>query len=119
MWSMCSIETGHASTQAPQVTQSQIISSGTPLPTIGSVALREELVADAHDHELRGEDLAGRVRGAGVLAAAALGARERVDDLLARQVGDRRDAEAELVVGQVEPQRLEPAAASACARARR
>ena len=36
MWSMCSIETGHASTQAPQVTQSQIMSSGTPLPTIGS-----------------------------------------------------------------------------------
>ena len=33
---MCSIETGQASTQAPQVTQSQIISSGTPLPTIGS-----------------------------------------------------------------------------------
>ena len=33
MWSMCSIETGHASTHAPQVTQSQIISSGTPLPS--------------------------------------------------------------------------------------
>ena len=33
---MCSIETGHASTHAPHVTQSQIISSGTPLPTIGS-----------------------------------------------------------------------------------
>ena len=36
MWSMCSIDTGHASTHAPQVTQSQIICSGTPLPTIGS-----------------------------------------------------------------------------------
>ena len=34
---MCSIDTGHASTHAPQVTQSQIDCSGTPLPTIGSV----------------------------------------------------------------------------------
>ena len=39
MWSTCSIETGHASMHAPQVTQSQIISSGTPLPAIGA-ALR-------------------------------------------------------------------------------
>ena len=37
MWSMCSIDTGHASTHAPHVTQSQIDCSGTPLPTIGSV----------------------------------------------------------------------------------
>ena len=37
MWSMCSIDTGHASTHAPHVTQSQIICSGTPLPRIGSV----------------------------------------------------------------------------------
>ena len=29
MWSMCSIETGHSCTHAPQVTQSQTISSGT------------------------------------------------------------------------------------------
>ena len=35
MWSMCSIDTGHSCTHAPQVTQSQIISSGTPLPAIG------------------------------------------------------------------------------------
>ena len=119
MWSMCSIETGHASTHAPQVTQSQIISSGTPLPTIGSVALREHLVADAHDQELRREDLAGRVRGAGVLAAAALRAREAVHDLLLREVDDRRDAEAQLVVRHVEAQRLEPARRGACARARR
>ena len=78
-------------------------------------ALGEELVANAHDHELGGEDLAGRVRGAGVLAAPALRAREGVDDLLAGQVGDRRDAEAQLVVGQVEAQWLEP---SSRARAR-
>jgi len=38
MWSTCSIETGHASTHAPHVTQSQIISSGTPLPTIGDAS---------------------------------------------------------------------------------
>ena len=36
MWSTCSIETGQTSTQAPQVTQSQIMSSGTPLPAIGA-----------------------------------------------------------------------------------
>ena len=36
MWSTCSIDTGHASTHAPQVTQSQIMSSGTPFPTIGA-----------------------------------------------------------------------------------
>ena len=35
MWSTCSIETGHASTHAPQVTQSQIDSTGTPFPATG------------------------------------------------------------------------------------
>src|SRR5207253_5106330 len=35
------------------------------------LALREDLVTDAHDQELRGEDLPGRPRRAGVLAAAA------------------------------------------------
>ena len=119
MWSTCSIETGHACTHAPHVTQSQIISSGTPLPTIGVLALREHLVADAHDHELRREHLPGRVRGAGVLAAAALGAGEGVEHLLPRQVEDRRDAEPHLLLGYVEAERLEPAARARCARARR
>ena len=73
--------------------------------------LGEDLVAHAHDQELRREQLPGRVRRAHVLAAAALGAREAVDDLLPRQVGDGADAEADLVVGHVEAQRLEPPAA--------
>src|SRR5207244_4250649 len=71
-------------------------------------ALREELVANAHDHELRREELPGCIGGAGVLATAALRAREGVDDLLARQVVDRRHAEPQLLLGEVEAQRLEP-----------
>ena len=35
MWSMCSIETGQACTQAPQVTQSHTDSSGTAPGTSG------------------------------------------------------------------------------------
>ena len=119
MWSMCSIDTGHASTHAPQVTQSQIICSGTPLPTIGSALCAKHLVAHAHDQELRREDLPGRVRRARVLAAAALGAREAVHHLLLREVEDRRDAEAQLLLRHVEAQRLEPARARACAPATR
>src|SRR5207244_9165839 len=70
---------------------------------------REQLVAGAHDHELRREELPGRMRGADVLAAPALRARERVDYLLPRQVRRGRDPEAELIVRNVEAQRLEPA----------
>ena len=36
MWSTCSIDTGHACTQAPQVTQSQTDSSGTASGTSAS-----------------------------------------------------------------------------------
>ena len=36
MWSTCSIETGQACTQAPQVTQSQTESSGTAVGTSGA-----------------------------------------------------------------------------------
>ena len=108
MWSMCSIDTGHASTHAPHVTQSQIDCSGTPLPTIALRALREHLVADAHDQELRREDLPRRIRGARVLAAAAFGARERVQHFFLRQVEDGRGTEAQLRLGHVEAQRLEP-----------
>ena len=73
-------------------------------------ALREELVADPHDQELRRERLAGRVRRADVLAAAALGARHRVEHLLPREVGDRAGPEAHggLVLG-LEVERLEAA----------
>ena len=75
-------------------------------------ALREEVVADAHDQQLRRQRLVGRVGRAGVLAAAALRARERVHHLLPGQVLDRPDAEAHVLLGRllVEPQRLEPAA---------
>ena len=51
MWSMCSIDTGHASTHAPQVTQSQIISSGTPFPTIGSPLSAKRILAVNNDPE--------------------------------------------------------------------
>ena len=77
---------------------------------------REDLVAQAHDQQLRRERLAGRERRAGVLAAPALGAREGVEHLLPGQVGDRAGAEAQvLLVGVlVEAQRLEaPARAGA------
>ena len=50
---------------------------------------REELIAQPHDQELRRQLLARRVGGADVLAAAALGARHRVDHLLPGHVGDR------------------------------
>ena len=119
MWSMCSIDTGHASTHAPQVTQSQIISLRHAVADDRLRALREHLVAHAHDQQLRREDLPRRLRRARVLAAAALRAREAVHDLLLRQVEDRRDAEAQLVVRHVEAQRLEPARPRACAPARR
>ena len=108
MWSMCSIETGHASTHAPHVTQSQIDLLRHAVADDRPRILREHLVAHAHDQELRREDLPRRVRGACVLAATALGAREPVHDLLLREVEDRRRAEAQLIVRHVEAQRLEP-----------
>ena len=43
-----------------------------------------------------------------VLAAPALGAREPVEHFLRREVEDRRDAEAQLVVRHVEAEGLEP-----------
>ena len=77
--------------------------------------LREELVAEAHDEELRRQLLARRVGGAHVLAAAALGARHRVDHLLPGHVGDRVGAEAHLLVGNREVERLQPAAGAGAA----
>ncbi len=82
-------------------------------------SLGEELVADAHDEELRRERLAGRVGGAGVLAAAALGARDGVEHLLPGQVGDGARPEAELLVGQIEAQRLQPPPGAGARRRRR
>ena len=122
MWSTCSIATGHSWTQAPQVTQSQTTSSLTAFGTSGlgskpaGSASRfgpsaEELVAEPHDQQLRRQLLARRVGRADVLAAAALGARHRVDHLLPRHVGDRVGAEAHrALVLDREVERLEPAA---------
>ena len=121
MWSTCSIETGHSWTHAPQVTQSQTTSSVTALARAGvgsnapsarsCRALGEQLVAEAHDQELRRELLAGGVGRADVLAAPALGARHRVEHLLPGHVGDgrRRRSGSALVLG-LEVERLEPAA---------
>ena len=83
--------------------------------------LREQVVAHAHDHELGRQRLAGEVGRAGVLAAPALGARERVHHLLPRQVLDGPDAEAHLLLGQllVEAAAARAGRASACARSRR
>ena len=50
-------------------------------------------LADAHDERLGVERLAGGPRRAGLLAAAALGAREAVEQVLPRQVRDGLDAE--------------------------
>ncbi len=119
MWSTCSIETGHSCTQAPHVTQSQTTSSVTAFGTSGERSppgesrrpLREQLIADSHDQELRAERLPRRVGGADVLAAAAFGARHGVEHLLPRQVGNRARTEPErrLLLG-LEVEWLEPTA---------
>ena len=118
--STCSIVTGHASTHAPQVRQSQTASYGIAVSTSGPGDGRraervveperrphgrrvgderqaglglDRLVADAHDERLGVERLAGGPRRARLLAAAALGAGEPVEQVLPRQVGDGPDAE--------------------------
>ena len=135
MWSTCSIETGHAWTQAPHVTQSHTDSSGTAPGTsaassggVGPCGPRtggdqrttvgEDLVAQPHDQQLGREHLAGRKGRTRILAAPALGAGERVEHLLPGQVGGGPGAEADVLlgnVGVVEAQRLEPAARSGAA----
>ena len=69
--------------------------------------LLEHLVAQGHDQELRRELLAGGPGGADVLAAPALGAGEGVERLLPGEVGHRAGAEAHLLLGHVEAERLE------------
>ena len=76
-------------------------------------AVGEQLVAQAHDHQLGRQDLAGGEGRTGVLAAPAFGAREGVEHLLPGQVSRGAGAEADVLlghVGVVEAQRLEPAA---------
>ena len=72
----------------------------------------EQVVAEPHDQELRREVLARRPRRAGILAAAALGARVGVDDLLPGHVRDGARAHPDVLLGAllVEPQRLQPPA---------
>ena len=116
MWSMCSIDTGHACTQAPQVTQSQTDSSGTALGTSGvsAIPLRSSWSRRPMITSFGREQLAGLVGRADVLAAAALGAGERVEHLLPGQVGGGAGAEAQVLLAltllRLEAQRLEPPA---------
>ena len=114
MWSTCSIVTGHAWMQAPQVTQSQTDSSGTAPGTSGSSPPASAASRRPHDQELRREDLAGGVRRADVLAAAAFRAGERVEHLLPGEVGGRAGAEPEILLALpllgLEAQRLQPPA---------
>ena len=113
MWSTCSIDTGHACTHAPQVTQSHTDSSGTAPGDQRRLLMGEHEVAQAHDHELGGQRLVSAPGRARVLAAAALRARVGVEHLLPGQVGRRARPEPELLLRYrlvVEPQRLQPAA---------
>ena len=112
--STCSMRTGHASTHAPQVTQSQTASYGIASSTMGlasaaggdlrvleavgladdrrvrddvDAALRlDRHVADAHDQFLGVERLAGVVGRAGLLAAPAFRAGEPVEEILPAEV---------------------------------
>ena len=114
MWSTCSIDTGHACDAG---------AAGHAVPDRSPRAPRSGRAASSFCANtwsrrpmitsLGESDLAGGERGAGVLAAAALGARERVEHLLPGQVLGGAGAEAELLLGDVvvvELQRLEPAA---------
>ena len=117
---------GRPATHAPQVTQSQTDSSGTAFGTSGVGAASRHRPRALHVgpsantwsrspmmSSLGDSDLAGGKRGAGVLAAAALGARERVEHLLPGEVGGGPGAEADVLLGRVvvvEAQRLQPAA---------
>ena len=78
-------------------------------------AVREHLIAQAHDHQFRRQELPGRERRTGILTAAALGARERVEHLLPGQVRGGPRAEADVLLGDVrvvEAQRFKPSARS-------
>ena len=132
--STCSMRTGHASTQAPQVTQSQTASYGIASSTIGFASavgvgrrvveavrlahdrrVRDDVdpvlgldrhVPDAHDEVLRVERLAGVPGRAGLLAAAALGAGEAVEQVLPAEVLERAQAERRVLGLEVELRQL-------------
>ena len=122
MWSTCSIETGHAWTHAPHVTQSQTDSSGTVVGHDRIVALGEHLVAQAHDQSFGESTLPVANAGQASWQRPHSVHEKRVEHLLAGQVRGGARAEADLVLGHVvvvEPQRLEPAARRRCARTTR
>jgi hypothetical protein len=76
-------------------------------------AVGEDLVAQAHDQELRRQLLAGGEGRTDVLAAPALGARQGVDDLFPGHVGDGGRAEPQVLLGRalfLQGQRLQAAA---------
>ena len=132
--STCSMSTGQASTQAPQVTQSQTASYGIASSTIGgghpvrcrrrvveAVRLADDRrvrdqvepvlrldrhVPDAHDERLRVERLAGVPGRAGLLAAAALGAGEAVEEVLPAEVLERLQAERRVLALEVHRRQL-------------
>ena len=93
----CSIPTGHASTHAMQVVHDHRTSSGDQ--RLGAVAVRcssrvlVQAIADVEDQLPRRQGRAGGGGRADGRAAAALGARERVEHLLPAQVGQRGDAD--------------------------
>ena len=123
MVSTCSMSTGHSSTHAPQVRHDHSTSgSMVPGTRVGASALAaaaavaavgvrprasdgwaggadqagrglEEVVAQPHDEQLRGQGLAGVPRRAHRLAPPALGAGEGVEQLLPGQVLDVAGAE--------------------------
>ena len=119
MWSMCSIDTGHASTHAPHVTQSQIDCSGTPLPTIGSV-----LCANTWSRMPMIRSFGERILPVAYAGHASWQRPHSVHEkpsmhLLLRQVEDRRGAEAQLRRPARRSAAARAARARACARATR
>ena len=132
--STCSISTGHASTQAPHVTQSQTASYGIASSTIGCAirvgcrrrvveavrladdrAVRDQVeavlrldrhVPETHDEGLGVERLARIPRRTRLLAAAALGAGEAVEQVLPAEVLERLQAERRVLALEVHDRQL-------------
>ena len=141
--STCSMRTGQASTQAPQVTQSHTASYGIASSTIGLARAVADTVVSSRPYVSRTigefgmmsipcsaftdmwrmpmmqflgiERLAGVVGRAGLLAATALGAGEAVEQVLPAEVLERLEPERRVLVLEVELGQL-AARARACGR---
>ena len=128
------MSTGQASTQAPQVTQSQTASYGIASSTIGRASsggrrsgvveavrlahdrrVRDQVdpvlgldrhLADAHDECLGIERLAGVPGRTGLLAATAFGAGEAVEEVLPAEVLEGLEPERRGLVLEVDPRQL-------------